>query len=91
MGNLVHSEVWGKVKWGSEKMRQTCSLLALLVIYMETEVFAYLDPGVSSFALQVIAASIVAVLFAVRKSLKTIVSFFTRDRTKRDGRGKENE
>lgn len=54
-------------------------LLAMILslVFMESEASAYLDPGTGSFVLQIIAASIVAVAFFVRKFWSKITSLFT--------------
>jgi hypothetical protein len=48
----------------------------LWLVLFEAKAYAYLDPGVTSYGLQVIAASLVAVIFLARKFFRKIISFF---------------
>jgi hypothetical protein len=61
-------------------------ILALFCfMLLENHAIAYLDPGLTSYSLQIIAASLVGVLFFARKFLKKIVSFFTNKTEADDG------
>lgn len=46
-------------------------------ILLENHAIAYLDPGLTSYSLQIIAASLVGVFFFAKKFLRRFVSFFT--------------
>ena len=71
-GKRIREDFMGCCNW---------TLVALLIvlgfIIMETDASAYVDPGVGSFALQLIAASVVAIGFFVRKFWSRITSFFS--------------
>lgn len=53
----------------------------LSIVFLESEALAYLDPGIGSFALQVIAATLVAIGFLGRKIWDRVASFFTRHKS----------
>jgi hypothetical protein len=56
----------------------------LVLVLMASDAAAYLDPGTGSFALQIMAASVVAVGFFVRKYWNWIAHFFGRGNANSD-------
>jgi hypothetical protein len=67
------------------KLPMVFAVAMLGIVLMGSDAFAYLDPGVGSFALQVIAASLVAVAFFARKFWLKIIWFFTRRNSHKPG------
>lgn len=64
------------------KLPMVLSVAILNVVLMGSDAFAYLDPGVGSFAIQVLAATLVVVGFFIRKFWSKITSFFTCHKSK---------
>lgn len=54
-------------------------------VFFESQAFAYLDPGLTSYSLQIIAATLVGVIFFAKKYVRRLVSFFTRKVDDKDG------
>ena len=52
-------------------------LVCLLHVALERQTLAYLDPGSTSYALQMVIAGMVAVAFAVKTYWAKLKSFFT--------------
>ena len=69
-------------KFPTNPRKKNCNLLTisffvlLCPLLFQTEAYAYLDPGITSYGLQVIAASLVAVMFFARKFFRKVISFF---------------
>lgn len=58
-------------------MRAVIAIVAILMIVWSSDAYAYLDPGTGSYALQIIIAGIVSVLFSLKMFWQRIVVFFT--------------
>jgi hypothetical protein len=51
-------------------------IVFLFLIISTKPVYAYLDPGTGSFILQILAASALGALFAIKTFWRSIISFF---------------
>jgi len=61
----------------------------IVLVILEAEVYAYLDPGATSFLIQIVAAGIVAAAFFARRFLQRIYLFFFHRRGSDDERIKK--
>lgn len=60
-------------------------LLGVLLVTWPTSAFAYLDPGSSSLAYQVLVGGLLAATFALRRSWNRVLTFFSRRRERAQG------
>jgi len=58
-------------------MKTVFVIVSSILIASVSDVYAYLDPGTGSYALQIIIAGIVSVLFSLKMFWQRIVNFFT--------------
>ncbi len=65
------------MKFSSARAGRLIVLVSLLYIALERQTFAYLDPGSTSYALQMVIAAMVAVAFAVKTCWAKLKSFFS--------------
>jgi len=57
-------------------MKAVFVIIGILVVGWSNDAHAYLDPGTGSYALQIIIAGIVSVLFSLKMYWRRIVDFF---------------
>ena len=65
------------MKFQNSKLLILAMLIPFLVLFFESNAFAYLDPGTGAFVLQFFLAGIFGALFAIKLYWRKLKSFFS--------------
>ncbi|MFW6105005.1 MAG: hypothetical protein ACOC7P_00315 [Chloroflexota bacterium] len=66
----------GRIKWNSSKLLDFILVVGFLLLFTTDAAYAYIDPGIASFAFQMLIAGLVGSLFLIKLFWHKIKAFF---------------